>query len=463
MNSFSHTTEFIAKLKDIEVLINQNELSAAVAQLNSLSKTASHDPRLFLLGSRLAEASRNPAGMVQAARKAHALAPEWPVATMHLASVLTNQEQASEALELAAKALQQSEAQTGADLEMLSKAASLAQRLGRHAKALEWLGRAEQLSPDDLIIRHQVARTLASQGNHAQAGEIYTDLLSHMPNQPMLLLERLRTRLASNENALAIQDANDLVGIDPDNEEYQFYLTIARGETPTTQPVSVVRGMFDGYADHFDRQLVVVLNYQLPKLVAQMIHQWHPDRKCDVLDLGCGTGLLGVCLGRLEGVLVGVDLSRPMLEEAARHNVYDRFHHVNVLDALHSTPENLYHVIAALDVLIYIGNLETVIPNAHRILVPGGRFVFSCEVAREDVVDFELQKSYRYAHQRAYVLRLLSAAGFEGVEVEDLVLRKEAGLPVQGFVVTAKKSLLTEKAARKPSKKIKPEQRVPGA
>ena len=101
-----------------------------------------------------------------------------------------------------------------------------------------------------------------------------------------------------------------------------------------------------------------------PKEVAEMIHLWHPDHRGDVLDLGCGTGSLGMCLGPIEGVLVGVDLSQAMIDRAIPHGVYNRFHRVNVLDALQATPGDLYHVITAIDTLNYVGDLQTVIPNA---------------------------------------------------------------------------------------------------
>ncbi len=436
---FSHSDAFIAKLKSIEQQINQNQLQEAAGELTLLNKTYPRDPRLFLLGSRLAEASQNPDGMLMAARKARELAPEWPVATMHLASVLTSKDHVNEALELAEMALVQAKTQGAEDIELLAKAASLAQRLYRYEKALEWLRRAEKISPDDLIIRHQIGRTLANSGDHAAAINIYTSMLEHLPNQPTLLLDRLRAHVAADQLTLAVADAEALTAIDPNSEVIQFYSAIARGETPKSQPVSVIKGMFDGYADHFDRHLVLLLQYRLPKDVANLILQWHPDRNGDVLDLGCGTGLLGANLGAIAGVLVGVDLSTAMIEQATRHQVYDKFYNVNVLDALQATPDNQYHVIAALDVLIYVGNLDSVVPNALRILLPGGRFVFSCEVADNDEADYALQKSYRYTHRRGYVQHLLEVAGFESIDFEDRVIRLEVGSPVRGFLVTARK------------------------
>ncbi len=438
--SVSAPQKYIEQLKSIEQQINQNRLQEAAQQLNVLVKSAPRDPRLFLLGSRLAEASRNPDGMLVAARKARQLAPRWPVATIHLAAVLAERGQTEEALTLAEQALEQAAAQaspTIIDAELLVKAATIAQRLDDHQRALQWLRQAEQINPEDLSLRYKIGLTLTHAGDSAAAIEIFTDLLQQEPERVALLSARMQACLKAGQTAQAIQDGETLLALEPDNEEHRFYLDVAHGLTPKTLPVAAISGLFDGYASRFDHHTVVQLQYKLPQEVAQLIRQWHPDGKADVLDLGCGTGLLGVCLGRMEGVLVGVDLSAPMLGQAARHGVYDRFHQVNLLDALQATPENLYHVITALDVFIYVGNLDTAIADAYRILLPGGRFVFSCETGTG--ADYALQGSYRYTHQRSYVQRLLQQAGFENISAEDRVLRMEANQPVQSLLFTARK------------------------
>lgn len=450
-NPYSSADAFIAQLKNIEQHINRNQLQEAAQQLNRLAKTASHDPRLFLLGSRLAQAAQNPDGMLQAARKAHQLAPSWTVATLHLASVLASRDETEEAMALATQAIEQATAQAVLDAEGLTAAATLAQHLGQHPQALAWLRQAEQLKPADTSIRYKIGLTQSASGDHVGAIDTFTQLLAQLPGNSTILSARLQAALRGKQMALAVRDGEALMALDPTNAEYAFYLAIARGETPPTQPASMVVDLFNGSADQFDRQLVLQLQYKLPRDVAQMIQAWHPDRKGDVLDLGCGTGLLGACLGPIEGVMVGVDLSENMLAQAARHNVYDSFHRVNVLDALQATPADLYHVITALDVLIYVGCLDSVIPNAFRILLPGGRFVFSCETGAEGAADYALQAAYRYTHQRSYVQRLLDAAGFKDIEIEDRVLRYESGQPVQGYLVTARKAPLVVKkaAARK--------------
>ena len=436
-NPYSHAEAFIAQLKSVEQQIAQNQLQKAALQLNVLAKTAPRDPRLMLLGARLAEAAGNPDGVLHAARKVRQLAPQWSVATMYLAGVLASREESGEAMALATQAIQQATDQVSLDAELLTKAADLARQVGQYAQALTWLRQAEQMNPADTSTGYKIGLTLSASGDFAGAIVVFSDLLAELPNSLPLLSARLQAGLRSKQLALALQDSEALVALEPSNEEYAFYLAIARGETPNTQPSTMITDLFDRSADKFDRQWVVQLQYKLPRDVAQMIQAWHPDRKSDVLDLGCGTGLLGACLGPIEGVLVGVDLSGEMIKQAARHNVYDRFHQVNVLDALQATPEGLYHIIAALDLLIYVGDLGSVVTNALRILVPGGRFVFSCEDGAEGAADYALQNTYRYTHQRSYVQRLLKESGFEDVVVEDRILRYEAGEAVKGFLVTA--------------------------
>ena len=439
IQQFSTQPAFISKLKSIEQLIVDGQLKDAADQLNLLGRTASHDPRLFLLGARLAQASGNPAGTLQAARRAHQLAPTWPVATIRLAKTLEEQKQVEEALKMAEAAIDQAAEQSTLDVGLLSNAAAIAQRFNRMPLALQWLDRAEKMQPGDLVIRLQTARAFEVSLNFSETITRYNSLLEVLPKNTDLLYSRMHVFFKTKELDKAAQDAQALVEIDPSNERSRFYLAFARGENPGNQPAAVISTLFDDYAERFDQHLVVTLQYRLPKDVAAMINEWHPDRKGDVLDLGCGTGLLGVCLGRLEGVLVGVDLSNEMLEKAAQHNVYDKFHLADVVAAVKATPANQYHVVAALEVFVYIGDLEEVVPNALKILIPGGHFIFSCEAAEAGQQDFNLQETFRYTHQPSYLQRLMDEAGFEDVLIEERSVRMHAGQPVSGLLVTGRK------------------------
>lgn len=450
MNNAKH----VAKLQLIEQQIAGNQLQLAAENLNALLKTHPQDPRVFLLGSVMAGAAKNPNGELQLAQKAHLCSPNWPIGSLHLAKVLASLGLAQEALAMAELASLQAGAAPDQS-EILIQAAAIAYQFGDNANALKWLRLADQCTAGVTATRYKIAVTLMAIGDYISALDVLTPLVAEQPNEPALLSARVSAYLGVNQLAQAAKDAQSLLVLDPDNEEYKFFLAFARGENPGTLPATLTSQLFNSYASKFDHHLVVQLKYKLPRDVAQMIHTWYPDKKVDVLDLGCGTGLLGVCLGPQEGVLVGVDLSKEMIDQALRHGVYHRLHQVNLLEALKATPKDLYHVITALDVLGYIGDLGTVMADALRILLPGGRFVFSCELGSTEGLDFTLQNTLRYTHRQGYIENLLQQAGFVDVTLVPMELRQDSSGPVQGLLITACKPLQAPpKTVRKSTKKL---------
>lgn len=225
----------------------------------------------------------------------------------------------------------------------------------------------------------------------------------------------------------------------PDEAVRRFHEAVSRGETPRTQPAALVAELFDGLAERFEKHLVGRLQYRVPHRVADLILSRHPERRLDLLDLGCGTGLLGLCLGRLDGELIGVDLSARMLDQAAPLGIYSVLRQADALTELRDTPAARYDCIAACDVFIYIGDLSDLIPAAFRALRRGGTLIFSCEEAQVAEGSLWLRDSGRYAHSRASVAALCSEAGFSDCTFEDIVLRLEADRPIDGYIAVAEK------------------------
>ena len=424
------------RLAAIQKLIQAGKLPDAVKKLNAATKAAPGDPRVFLMGMRLAEAAGNSAGAQDAARRAVNLAPAWPVAVTELAFLLARQNQFKEALAFAGRAMELD----GNNPQVLAHAVDIAHRAQHFELAIAWLQRAAVVSPDNADIQRLLARDLRLTGHHDKALAAYNDLIQASPLDALALMGRVQTALAIGNLSMALKDCESLQSLHPDDEEVFFYTELARGNTPTRQPAAMVRSLYDGFAELYDQHVVASLKYKLPKEVAKLITERYPDHVLNVLDLGCGTGLLGACLGRIQGALVGVELSPAMIGQAARHNVYDRFHNVDLRDALEATPESLYDVIAALDVFIYAGDMSAATPQAFRILRSGGHFIFSCERALEGEANLVLRPSQRYAHKASHIESLCREAGFAEVGIEIMPLRYENNQPVEGFLVVARKS-----------------------
>ena len=430
---------FTQRLQQISQWIAQGHLQQAAQALTQAQAQEPQDARIALLGMRLADQAGNPAGALKAAQRAVALAPGWHVALTELAALLARQGKAKEALPLARQAV----AAAPQDLKVLRTAAGIADHADDKEQALTWAQTALGLAPDDVQLRAAYAGMLDRAGQFEQARAEYSKVLEVRPGDEEMLrgLFFCTLRLEDMDEARRLADV--LIIRHPDDEQIRYWHAVAHGQTPKTQPDITVARLFDDYAERFDLHLVGGLKYHAPERVAQILLALHPDRRFNVLDLGCGTGLLGLYLGRLQGHLIGVDLSEKMIDAAARHGVYSRFHHVNILDALRDTPADHYEVITCLDALVYVGDLAPVIPNALRILKAGGHFIFTCEAANEDEADLVLRpNSNRYAHKASAVERQCREAGFDEVQFEHLEsLRNEGGKALPGFIVIARKPL----------------------
>jgi len=226
----------------------------------------------------------------------------------------------------------------------------------------------------------------------------------------------------------------------PDEPSLQFHLAIARGETPRTQPKEMMQELFDKYASRFDAELVGGLKYRVPRRVAEIIRTHSPTLDISILDLGCGTGLLGVYLGRIGGAFVGVDLSAKMIERARLHGIYSELRQGDLLEELRNTVPGSYDYVVSNDVFIYVGDLSEVIPAAFAATRHGGALIFSCETAQESEGALVLRPSKRYAHSVGSIRSLCAKAGFESCVIEPIELRFERKIPIAGFIALARKN-----------------------
>lgn len=86
------------------------------------------------------------------------------------------------------------------------------------------------------------------------------------------------------------------------------------------------RALYRDWAQTYDETMLQGLHYQSPQTVARLLAAHLPDRQAAVLDIGCGTGLLGQGLAEHGfGTIDGLDVSPEMMQVAQRRGVYRRF------------------------------------------------------------------------------------------------------------------------------------------
>lgn len=228
------------------------------------------------------------------------------------------------------------------------------------------------------------------------------------------------------------------VELNPHQSEWRFHLA-ARGEDqiPTSAPAEYVRGLFDAYAERFDEHLVNSLHYRTPEHLLSAITTLAPERKFDMLDLGCGTGLCGNLLHSQAKRLVGVDLSPQMLKMAAKRGIYHELHVADIVSYLRGRQVE-FDLIVSADVFVYIGDLAEVFALTTAALRPGGLFAFSVEA--HDHEGYVLNEARRYAHSLPYLRALASEHGLIERSVDPVVLRVDYGATVVGTIVVLERA-----------------------
>ena len=219
-------------------------------------------------------------------------------------------------------------------------------------------------------------------------------------------------------------------------DHYLAHLAATCGAaTPDRASDDYVRHLFDGYAEGFEQSLIG-LGYRAPGLILHLLEELLPPGPLgDVLDLGCGTGLMGVVLhDRLGAGLRGVDISGAMLAEASAKGVYTALERADI-DGWLLRDTDRYQLIIAADVFCYFGALDATLAALRRRLLPGGLLLFTVEAAADG--DWALLPSGRYRHGEAGLRRALAAAGLDLRVLRREVLRHEHGTPLEGFLVGA--------------------------
>ena len=84
-----------------------------------------------------------------------------------------------------------------------------------------------------------------------------------------------------------------------------------------------VRLTYRDWADAYDSELLDEFGYQAPNAAVETLHKRLPSLESVILDMGCGTGLVGELLHNLGyRHLDGLDLSPEMLEKATARGIY---------------------------------------------------------------------------------------------------------------------------------------------
>jgi predicted TPR repeat methyltransferase len=266
-----------------------------------------------------------------------------------------------------------------------------------HAQALNNLGAAYQVK-----------------GLMAEAENCYRQAIAHEPNlrEPYSNLARLLQQQDGGREALGQGPSAGLTG---------QLLNSSSGEAKVRAPEDDVRETVDAPTRQFEHYPVREPSYRVPERLAALVREELGEHRLDILDLGCGTGLVGVELAPIVRSLTGVGLSSRMLEEARRRGGYDELYAADVVDWINDTPPGRFDLVIAADVLHSLSDVAPIFWGAARVLRKSGAFAFSVECCED--AEWRHLSSGGYAQSRAYLERLADEQGFAILRREPASIR----------------------------------------
>ncbi len=225
----------------------------------------------------------------------------------------------------------------------------------------------------------------------------------------------------------------------PEHPGANHLLASLNEETKSDYSSLYARDLFDRYAGHFEEHLVSSLKYQVPFIIKEKLLSLNSAKDSKILDLGCGTGLLGKTVVDSFPNLVGVDISSNMIDETRKKDIYSELHTNDIQEFLLKSVQE-YDLIIAADVFIYIGALKTIFSRIKKSINSNSYFIFTIELLNEfDKESFHLAKSGRFSHTIEYIESLCKDYGFEIIDKEKIILRQENKIGQKGVIFILKK------------------------
>lgn len=354
--------------------------------------------------------------------------PDHFAARFHLACILMQQENLTAAI----KEFLAIEITYPFHLETQTNLANCYVKQGALNEAKTHYIKALAIHPEDIQIVFNMGVINMQQGNIDQAIQYYQRAVSINPNYFAAQNNLGVAFLAKEHRGYALQHFQEALRIQPHNKAVEYTVSmLAQNQRLLTAPPDYIQSLFDAYADHYDAHLLTALDYQIPTLFQNATVNFLPTKKLDILDLGCGTGLCAIPFKSHAHTLSGVDLSENMLAMARQKNIYNQLIKSDLTTFL-TDKTAAYDLILAGDVLVYIGELESILQLIQLALREKGLFVFNAEISVDN--NYKMNQSGRFTHSKHYLDALTAKNRFKIENYQTCVTRLQNNEPVYGHL-----------------------------
>jgi predicted TPR repeat methyltransferase len=211
--------------------------------------------------------------------------------------------------------------------------------------------------------------------------------------------------------------------IDKKHIEAKFFIDLLNNKQNLHLPSSIIRDYFNNIADDYSKKFINKFEYcAVDNLCNTIIANRNIfSNHLDILDLGCGTGLVGANLNDLAiKSLTGVDFANQMLLQANRlindnsNKIYSKTICVDIVTYLQETDKK-FDLIVASGILEYVDNFQDIFQQIVSKLSDKGVFAF---IIPTGIEKFDKNKLH-YIYNKNDITSIISSSGLQNIVTED--------------------------------------------
>jgi predicted TPR repeat methyltransferase len=310
--------------------------------------------------------------------------------------------------------------------------------LGRPEDAAASYERAIALKPDHVDAHNNLGNVWKMLGRRDQARICFERALQYSPGNA-----DTHYNLGTLCSDLGLRDEAEghfrqCLAFDPADRRGAAILLahLGVGDVPERTTQAQLLSIYDVRSRFWDRES----SYFGATLVADGFRRHAGPAGRGILDMGCGTGLVGAAVRDFALWLDGVDISPAMLEKAKAKGVYDQLFEADLQTFL-TQQEKCYNAVLAAATLIHFGDLKPLFAATSRALRDDGLFVFTLFLDEPSSADYAVAANDRLAesgcfrHGLQYVERLAAETGFSVLELQKAIHEHDQnGNPVSGIL-----------------------------
>ena len=340
-----------------------NDLGLSLQKQGQLAEAAAHFQRALKLDPDFVVAHNNLAmtlaeqgkldDAISSYQRALALKPNEPTTHFLLGLALAAQGKLSDAMSHYQRAL----AIKPDYVEALNNVANLFEKQDRLDDAVIHYRRALAIRSDLAEVRVNLGSILAEQGLLDDATtEAKAARLADHPSFPHMSLGLLFARCGLAEAART--HFNICLQRNPDDREGARMMLARLGFAPLPDraPDTLLNAIYGRRAASWDRNVSNATSYRGAELVGEALRELTGDSAdLDILDAGCGTGLVGSSVA--SRAAVGQCRLASLLEQAAAKRIYRMLHCGDLVKFMQGRPTH-YDVVTCAATLIHFGDLR---------------------------------------------------------------------------------------------------------